>query len=313
MLIKFQNNEIYLNVSYEQESKNINYKHIKSAGIDVGINNLLTIFVDDKETKSLIVDGKRFKHYNSKYNRFNAKLNKSISENVTKWFVKNREEDIKYPSEYTERGHYLKKFKTFLTEKRNQFFKNEFHKISKRVVEFFYINSVTHLYISRNLTFAKNEGEIELRKKTKQNFVQIPFGKLLDYIQYKAEEIGIKVIEIDEAYTSKTSCINGDVFAVQEKAMKKEKILTNDLNASRVKRGLLKDKISNIVFNADINGAVNHIKVATKQSFLWLKNYMFKLANPIKIKSDYEFNNFLLNSVSDKPILNNLREERCLL
>jgi hypothetical protein len=100
---------------------------------------------------------------------------------------------------------------------------------------------------------------------------------------------------------------------VQEKSKKEEPILADDLNASRVKRGLLRDKISNLIFNADINGAVNHIKVATKQSFKWLKDYMFKLANPIKIKSDYEFNIFLLNSVSDKSILNNLRKERCSL
>ncbi|MEA3314840.1 MAG: zinc ribbon domain-containing protein [Campylobacterota bacterium] len=277
------------------------------------MNNLLTIFTDDKTTQSLIVDGARFKDYNSSFNRFNAKLNNSISGNVIKWFVKDKEKDIKYPLEYNNRGVYLKKFKIFLIEKRNQFFKNEWHKLSKRVTEFFKINKVTHLYISRNLTFAKNQGDIKLRKSTKQNFIQIPFGKLLDYLQYKAEELGIKVINIDEAYTSKTSCINADVFAVQEKAKNKEPILTNDLNASRVKRGLLKDKISNIVFNADINGAVNHIKVSTKQCFKWLKDYMFKIANPIKIKSDYEFNIFLLNSVSDKSFLIKLRKERCNL
>jgi putative transposase len=314
MLVKYLNSEIYMHISYEQkEFVKIDTTNIKSAGIDIGINNLLTIFTNDKTTKSLIIDGARFKHYNSKFNRFNAKLNKSISEQVTNWFVKDKEKDIKYPSEYSSRGIYLKKFKTFLIEKRNQFFKNEFHKLSKRVVEFLQINKVTNLYISRNLTFAKNSGDIKLRSKTKQNFIQIPFGKLLDYIQYKAEELGIKVIEVDEAYTSKTSCINADVFAVQEKSKKEEPILADDLNASRVKRGLLKDKISNLIFNADINGAVNHIKVATKQSFKWLKDYMFKLANPIKIKSDYEFNIFLLNSVSDKSILNNLRKERCNL
>jgi IS605 OrfB family transposase len=312
MLVKYQNHEVYINISYEQkEYEKIDTKNIKSAGIDIGINNLLTIFTDDKTTKSLIIDGVRFKHYNSKFNRFNAKLNKSISEEVTKWFIK--EKGIKYPSEYSNRGLYLKKFKTFLIEKRNQFFKNEFHKLSKRVIEFLQINKVINLYISRNLTFAKNNGDIKLRSKTKQNFVQIPFGKLLDYIQYKAQELGVKVIEIDEAYTSKTSCINADVFDVQEKSKKEEPILADDLNASRVKRGLLRDKISNLIFNADINGAVNHIKVATKQSFKWLKDYMFKLANPIKIKSDYEFNIFLLNSVSDKSILNNLRKERCSL
>ena len=100
---------------------------------------------------------------------------------------------------------------------------------------------------------------------------------------------------------------------MQVKAINNKPILTNDLNASRVKRGLLKDKVSNIVFNADINGAINHIKIATHLKFKWLENYMFKIANPLKIKSDYEFNNLLLNSVSDKSFLIKLRKERCLL
>ena len=312
VLVKYQNGEIYLQISYNQkERENREMLNKKSAGIDIGINNLATIFLDDKTSKSLIIDGSRFKYYNSKFNRFNAKLNQSISENVIKWFVKDSEKDIKYPSEYNNRGKYLKKYKTFLIEKRNQFFKNEFHKLSKRITEYFYLNKVTDLYISRNLTFAKNSGEIKLRKKTKQNFIQIPFGKLLDYIQYKAEEFGVKVHNVDEAYTSKTSCLNGDVFAVQTKKKNKELILTDDLNASRVKRGLLKDKISNTVFNADINGAVNHIKIATQQSFKWLENYMFKITNPIKFKSDYDFNNFLLNSGSDKLSLAQLRIKRC--
>ena len=47
--------------------------------------------------------------------------------------------------------------------------------------------------------------------------------------------------------------------------------------------------VINKVFNADINVAVNHIKVAIGKSFEWLKDKLFKLCNLIKIKSDYEF------------------------
>jgi putative transposase len=63
--------------------------------------------------------------------------------------------------------------------------------------------------------------------------------------------------------------------------------------------------VINKVFNADINGAVNHIKVATGKSFEWLKDKLFKLCNPIKIKSDYEFCRLLKglqNSVSGKSV-----------
>jgi len=40
------------------------------AGIDVGLNNLISLFIDDKKSKSIIVDGAKYKHYNSNLNRF---------------------------------------------------------------------------------------------------------------------------------------------------------------------------------------------------------------------------------------------------
>jgi len=79
--------------------------------------------------------------------------------------------------------------------------------------------------------------------------------------------------------------------------------LTNAFKGKRVKRGLFLDVVINKVFNADINGAVNHIKVGTGKCFAWLKDKLFKLCNPIKIKSDYEFCRLLKglqNSVSGK-------------
>ena len=65
------------------------------------------------------------------------------------------------------------------------------------------------------------------------------------------------------------------------------------------------DVIINKVFNADINGTVNHIKVSVGKSFEWLKDKLFKLFNPIKIKSDYEFCKLLKslwNSVGNKSV-----------
>jgi len=108
--------------------------------------------------------------------------------------------------------------------------------------------------------------------------------KLLKYIEYKAQEYGIKVSYIDEKYTSKASCISDDIKGIQESPN-----LTNAFNGKRVKRGLFLDTVINKVFNADINAAVNHIKVGTGKCFVWLKEKLFKLCNPIKIKSDYEF------------------------
>jgi len=139
-----------------------------------------------------------------------------------------------------------------------------------------------------------NSGNCNLRKKTKQNFIQIPFIELLNYIEDKAIKNGIEVIFIDEAYTSKTSCISGDVLEVQTKSKNGQKPVTDEFKGTRVKRGLFEDNVLNRIWNADLNGAVNHLKIAFGSSFEWLENYLFKLCNPIKFKS---VSNFLLFNI----------------
>ncbi|PKP58416.1 MAG: transposase, partial [Candidatus Altiarchaeales archaeon HGW-Altiarchaeales-2] len=132
------------------------------------------------------------------------------------------------------------------------------------------------------------------------DFIQIPFLSLFEIFKYKAKEYNISIHFVDEAYTSKTSCITANINKVQEL----NKNLTNNHTPSepvplirvegkegniykgkRTQRGLFKDTILNKVWNADLNGAVNILKVGTKitkTSFEWLKNALWKLSNPIK-------------------------------
>ena len=110
-------------------------------------------------------------------------------------------------------------------------------------------------------------------------------------IEEKSGKYAINVVSIDEAYTSKSSCISDNVKEVQD-----EKILPNELNGvrgkkgSKLTRGLFRDNKLEKAFNSDINGAANHIKVGYPEvSFNYLKKYYKKLCNPIKIKSANEF------------------------
>jgi transposase, IS605 OrfB family, central region len=294
--VVYDNGDLYLQISYLKELNKTEKDKIKYAGIDIGINNLITVFIDDKNTPSLIVDGKPFKHYNAKFNRIVAKLNESKSKEVLEWAVSKT--GTKYPVKYTKRGREIGKFISFLYAKRNRFFYDQFHKTAKRIVEYLYLNGVSDVFVSKNLAELKNNGECVLNKVVKQSFVQIPFMKLLQNIEYKAQEYGINVHYIDERYTSKASCISDDVKSIQDSPD-----LTNAFNGKRVKRGLFLDTVINKVFNADINAAVNHIKVGTGKCFAWLKDKLFKLCNPIKVKSDYEFCRLLKglqNSLSGK-------------
>ena len=51
---------------------------------------------------------------------------------------------------------------------------------------------------------------INLGKVNNQNFVNIPFNRLIHMIRYKAEEYGIQVIVREERYTSRQSALDFD-------------------------------------------------------------------------------------------------------
>ena len=184
-------------------------EQIKEAGLDVGIENLASIFIADQKAKSLIVSGKRFKHYNAKFNRFIAKLAATISD------LQNSIKEMK-DIDKEKRLALLIKFRSFLYEKRNRYFHDQFHKIS-----------------------------------------------------------------------------SGDVVQIQNLARQNKPIVTNDFQGSRVKRGLFKDSVLGKIFNADLNAALNIIKIGTLKSFDWLKDFLFKFCNPIKLISDWELICFL--------------------
>lgn len=54
------------------------------------------------------------------------------------------------------------------------------------------------------LVIGKNrqgKNEINLGKQTNQNFVTIPYARLIEMLEYSAELVGIKVMVLEESYT----------------------------------------------------------------------------------------------------------------
>ena len=80
---------------------------------------------------------------------------------------------------------------------------------------------------------------------------------------------------------------------MQTKSKNNKKPTANEFKGTRAKRGLFRDTVLNKIWNADLNGAVNHIKVALNSCFKWLKDALFKLCNPKILKSANDF--LLLN------------------
>ncbi len=269
--LNYSNGYIYMIINYVESKINLEVtEKTKYAGLDIGIKNIASIYINDNTSKSLIISGKNFIKYNSSFNRFISKLDKTI----------NSLRDIND----TENISYLNYYKKFLYEKKSNFFFSEFHKLSKYILLYLKEHNVTHLVISKTINSLKNNGTCKMSKNMKANFFQIPIIKLIDNICLKAPNYNINIIEIDESYTSKTSCLSKDIFEVKSLASN-NLISTDAFGGKRVKRGLFKDYKYNKIINSDLNAAFNICKYGSFEinNFENIQIQYYKLCNPIKI------------------------------
>ena len=195
-------------------------------GLDLGVNNLCAAASNDNNVKFLI-SGRPVKAINQFFNKKRAKLQSMLTKGVTK------------TTKLTSKS--IKK----LTNKRNNKINDYMHKASRKIIDNCLTNDIGKIVIGRNKDWKQN---IQIGKRNNQNFVGIPFYKLINMITYKAQLENIEVVTNEESYTSKCSALDN------EKLCKHDKYL-----GRRVKRGLFKTK-DKILVNSDINGALNIIR-----------------------------------------------------
>lgn len=190
----------------------------KIASIDLGIDNLATIVSEDF---TIIFSGKFVKSHNQLFNKTLAKLN-SIK-------------DLQKIKGTTRR---IKK----LYYDREQYIEDVFHKISRKIVNLLIDSKITKLIVGYNKGWKQN---VNMGKKNNQKFTQIPFARLVSYLEYKCELVGIEIVIHEESYTSKCDSL------AFEKIGKHENYL-----GRRRKRGLFQSSVGKLI-NADVNGALN--------------------------------------------------------
>ena len=202
------------------EKKKDNGRYV---GIDIGVSNLATVG-NTIGKPAFILNGRPLKSMNQYYN-------KKISH--YRGIAKRRN-----------RNEYSKRMAQ-LTKKRMAKIEDYLHKASGYLIEYCKKEDISKIVIGQNKEWKQ---ESPLGKVVNQSFVQIPFAKFLQMIQYKAEEVGITVILTEERYTSGTSFLDGEVPT-----------RVNYNKARRVHRGLF---VSNtgIGINADLNGAYQILK-----------------------------------------------------
>jgi len=132
-----------------------------------------------------------------------------------------------------ERG--LTKIVKRIGNKENRCINNILHNISKEIVSL--ADSADSCIVWGNLKGIRKSAKGRRFNRIVSN---MPFFKLTQMIKYKAEAVGIPVIEVDESYTSKTCHICGEI-------------------GKRRTQGLFKCKSCG-EYNADLNGAINIAK-----------------------------------------------------
>ena len=202
--------------------------------IDLGINNFCTCTTNNG--KAFIIDGKKLKSINRYANKRNTYLQS----------IKDKQKISK-----------TTKLQSKIWNKRNNQINYYLSKSAKILINYCLENDISNIVLGYNENFQKDSN---IGVSNNQNFVNIPFGRLKDKLEYLCKWHNINLIIQEESYTSKASFLDNDVLPIYD--AKNDK---NDYKFSgkRILRGLYKSK-NNTLINSDINGSLNILRKVGK-------------------------------------------------
>ena len=225
-----KNNNFICELIYEKEINNQTSSTGKVASIDLGLENLFTVAFNYNK-KGISFKGTKLKSINQYFNKEKSKLQSLLPKNE-----------------------YSSKRILHLFYKREEQLRNIIGYYSNRLMDILVKEGVSTLVIGHNKNW---KDKINIGKVNNQNFVSIPFNKVINIIKYKAEDLGIKCIEQEESYTSKASFLDNDNIPILHENDNKK----YTFSGKRISRNLYKTK-NNQIIDADLNGALNIMKKA---------------------------------------------------
>lgn len=241
---KFNGDFFNIEIVYQKEEINLDVDVNRVMSLDLGVNNLVAL-VDNtmvqEDRKPILINGRPIKSINQFYNKKLALMQSSLS--LIGKFNSTR----------------LRKLMDWCNEKISDYM----HKASRFIINYCLDNRLGHIVIGKNDGWKQ---KVNIGKRNNQNFVDIPFDRLIQKIQYKAQLVGIQVTIVEESYTSKCSALDLEIISKHE---------DHAYSGKRVGRGLFKTACG-LVINADVNGALNILRKIIGDDFL--KSFIGKVA-----------------------------------
>ena len=202
----------YAHIPVEVESETKVEGNLR-ASVDLGIINLATVYVEDGSWY-LFKGGSVL----SQYEYYSKKIR--IVQKTLARHKQNRSKKLK-----------------LLYENRSRFLKHALNSMVRKVVELLKDKRVSEVVIGYPKEINRNHGN-----KLTVNFWNYRY--VIKRFEEIGEELGIRVVKVDESYTSKTCSLCGEAH-----------------ESGRVKRGLFKCPRIGKVINADLNGAINILHI----------------------------------------------------
>ena len=225
-----RNNYIAIEIGY-----NVKEPELKSnnnvLAIDIGVNNIASCVTTDGD--KLLVNGKPLKYINHNYNKAVAKARGKLK-------TTHNQNSSKYISQ--------------IINKRNNRINDYLHKITTYIVNHAVSKNIGTIVVGYNKEWKQ---DTNMGKVNNQNFVNIPFYRLINLLEYKCRLKGIRFQTITESYTSKCSFVDNEEIKKHQ-----------TYSGKRISREWFKTK-DGLIINADINGAYNILKKYMQKNATW--------------------------------------------
>ena len=236
---------------YEEPAVQMNVDERNIMAVDIGVDNLASCITT--LGTSFILDGRKLKSINQGWNKEKARL-QSIAD----------KQGMKRTNRISR-----------ITEKRNNRTKDILRKSARYIIDYCVEHHIGTLIVGYTPDFKRN---INIGHMNNQTFTNISFGDFRQILQCLCERYGIRYIEQEESYTSKSCFLDLDVLP----EYKSEQPYTGEFSGKRIYRGLYKTKDGTVV-NADMNGAANILR-KSKQNFDFEELCRGLLASPLRIR-----------------------------
>lgn len=223
-----------IEIVYDKKIEQLTMNKSRIVGIDYGISNIVAIANNIGE-QTIVIKGSIVKSINQWYNKRRAELYSIYDRQPIACDLKTRKLIFNRDTEKLQN----------LTSYRNRIMTDIMHKISRYIINYCIEHNIGTIVIGHNAKWKQN---INLGKITNQNFVMIPYHLLTRDLEYKGNEVGIDVIEYNEAHTSKCSFLDNESVEHHDRYVGK-----------RIKRGLFRSALGKVI-NADVHAGSNLIR-----------------------------------------------------